>query len=315
MNLKDKNILITGGNSFLGKSLVPLLKEKGARPIAFSSKEYNLTKEGEVKRLFKQYKPDGVIHLAVNCGGFKYKKENPGSMFYNNIMINTLIQEYSRQNNVEKFVGIGTTASYPKNAKPPLKEEDLWEGYPEEFNGSYGLTKRMMLQQSQDYREQYGFNAIHLIPVNLYGPNYSVNSKDIRIIPILIEKFIKAKSEGKEQIELTGTRDAFREFLYVGDCAEAIIKATEFYDKSNPVNIGSGKSIKIGDLAEKVKKATGFNGNIIWKETYSDNQPDKIFDISKAKKEFGFKAKTTLEEGLKKTVDWYLINHKNLQSK
>ncbi|HIH52125.1 MAG TPA: NAD-dependent epimerase/dehydratase family protein [Nanoarchaeota archaeon] len=315
MDLYRKKVLVTGGNSFLGKYLVSKLGEKGARPFIFSSKEYDLRNELNVEKLFSATNPEIVIHLAVDCGGFKYKKENPGSMFYNNVMMNTLIQEYSRKRNVKKFVGIGTAASYPEFVKSPIKEENLWDGAPEEFNFSYGLAKRIMSTQSQEYKKQYGFNAIHLIPVNLYGPNYSNNSKDMRIIPILVEKFIEAKAEGKEQIELFGTKDAFREFLYVGDCAEAIIKATEFYDKSEPINIGSGKNIKIENLAEKVKEATGFKGNIIWKETSSDNQPDKVLEVSKAEKEFGWKAKITLEEGLKKTVEWYLINYKNFRSK
>lgn len=312
MKLNDKSILITGGNSFLGKSLIPMLKEKGAKPIVFSSKEYNLTREEEVKKLFETFNPNVVIHLAVDCGGLKYKKENKGSMFYNNLMMDILVQEYSRRNNVEKFVGIGTCASYPEFVKSPIKEEDLWDGQPEEFNFSYGLAKKMMMVQSKAYREQYNFNAIHLIPVNLYGPNFSLNQKDIRVIPWLIKKFIESKFRNEKNIKLLGTPKAFREFLYVEDCAEAIIKATELYDKPEPINIGSGKSIKMSSLAKKVKEITGFKGDIHWKETYSDNQPDKVLDVLKAEKEFGFKAKTSLEEGLRKTVNWYLNNYKNL---
>jgi GDP-L-fucose synthase len=311
MDLKGKKFLVTGAGSFLGKSLIPMLEKKGAKMTLFSSKEYDLRSEDDVKRLFSYINPEIVIHLAVDCGGFKYKKENPGSMFYNNTMMDALVQEYSRKNNVEKFVGIGTAASYPEFVKSPIKEEDLWENLPEKFNIFYGLSKKMMMVQSQGYRLQYGFNAIHLIPVNLYGPNYTLDSKSIRIIPILIKRMIEAKEQKEKDIELIGTPNAFREFLYVDDCAEAIIKATELYNKSNPINIGSGKSIKMSDLAYKVKGATGFNGKIIWKEKPSDNQPEKILDVSKAEKEFGFKAKTSLEEGLKKTVEWYLNTYGN----
>lgn len=309
MDIYNKKILVSGGNSFLGKSLVPLLKDNGANTLVFSSKEYNLTSENEVKKLFNKHNPDIVVHLAVDCGGFQYKKENPGSMYYNNIMMDTLMQEYSRKNNVNKFVGIGTAASYPEFIESPIKEEDLFNGSPEDFNLSYGLVKRMMIIQSKTYREQYGLNSIHLIPVNLYGPNFSLNSKDARIIPLLIKKFIDAKSKNEKEIILTGTPNAFREFLYVGDCAEAIINATKLYDKPEPVNIGFGKSIKMRNLAEKVKEATGFEGNISWKETSSENQPEKVLDVSKAEKEFDFRAKTSLEEGLKNTVDWYLKSY------
>ena len=312
MDLENKKVLITGGDSFLGKSLLPLLKEKGAKISSLEEGNYDLRKEGEVEKLFTITNPDIVIHLAVDCGGFKYKKENYGSMLYNNIMMNTLVQEYSRKNGIEKFVGIGTCASYPQSSKFSLKEENIWKGLPEEINISYGLVKKMMMIQSQAYREQYGFNAIHLIPANLYGPNYSLDSNNIRIIPILIKKFIEAKLENKKEIELFGTKDASREFLYVEDCAKAIVLATELYNDPLPINIGSGRSIKIWNLAEKIKEIIGFNGNIIWKENYSDNSLEKVLDISRAKKEFGFKSKTSLEEGLKKTIDWHLENYKNL---
>jgi len=312
MELNNKKILITGGNSFLGKSLIPLLKKKGAKPITFSSKEYDLRKEKDVEKLFDLSNPEIVIHLAVDCGGLNYKKNNPGSIFYNNIMMDTLIQEYSRKYGVEKFVGIGSSASYPEFAKSPLKEQDLWEGCPEDFNYSYGLTKRMMLLQSQTYREQYGFSAIHLIPVNLYGPNFSMDSKNIRIIPILLKKFVEAKAENKKEIKIIGTKDASREFLYVEDCANAIILATESYNKSIPINLGYGKDITIEKLAEKVKEVVEYAGKIIWKDESFNKDPTRILDTSQAEKEFGFKAKTHLKEGLKKTLDWYLENYKNI---
>src|SRR3989344_855422 len=262
MQLENKKILITGGNSFLGKSLVPLLKNKGVEPFIFSSKEYNLTKEAQVDKLFQKFKPDAVIHLAVDCGGFNYKKENPGSMFYNNTMMDALVHEYSMKNNVEKLICIGTAASYPEFVKSPMVEESLWNGCPEEFNFSYGLVKRMMIIQSRAYRKQYNLNVINLIPVNLYGPNFSLDKKDIRIIPKLINKMIEAKFNNEKDLNLNGTPNAFREFLYVDDCAEAIIKAMELYNKPEPINIGSGKSVKMSDLAEKIKLSVGFGGDM-----------------------------------------------------
>ena len=309
MDIDGKKVLVTGGNSFLGKSLVPLLEEKGAEPISFSSRDYNLTKEKDVERLFSRFNPAIVIHLAVDCGGFKYKTKNPGSIFYNNILMNSFVQEYSRISEVEKFVGVGSYNAYPESANSPLKEEDLWLGHPNEPNYSYGLVKRIMALQSQLYRQQYGFNALHLMPANLYGPNYTLEPKSIRIIPLLIKKMIEAKNDNKEEIELVGTKDAFREFLYVGDCAEAIILATERYNKTDPVNIGYGKAIRMDDLGEKIKEATSFLGVIKWQESYIDGQPERILDTSRAEIEFGFKAKTSLGEGLKKTVAWYL-SHK-----
>jgi len=315
MDLRGKKVLVTGGNSFLGKSLVPLLRKKEAEIFTFSSMEYDLRKEHEVEKLFLDATPDVVMHLAVDCGGFEYKENNKGKMFYNNIMADTLVQEYSMRNNVEKFVGIGTSASYPEFASSPLNENDLWEGQPEESNHSYGLVKRMMIIQSQAYRDQYGFNSIHLIPVNLYGPNFSTTPKDIRFIPILLRKFVDGKENREREVELSGTRNASREFLYVEDCAEGIIKATELYDKPSPVNLGCGEDIPMGELAEKVKKVVGYAGKIIWRGESSNQTPPRVLDISRAEMEFGFKAKTSLEKGLTKTLEWYLENYEGFKGK
>jgi GDP-L-fucose synthase len=308
MGLKGKKILVTGGNGFLGGFLIPQLKEKGAETITFSSKDYDLRKEKEVEELFIKTNPDIVIHLAVDGGGIGYMREHPGSVYYNNILMNTLVQEYSRKNNAEKFVGIGSVCSYPKFTKAPFKEEDLWKGYPEETNAPYGLAKKMMLVQSQAYREQYKFNALHLLMVNLYGPNDDFNLNSSHVIPALIRKMIEAKKENKKEVEFWGTGEVSREFLYVKDAAKGIVLATEFYNKSDPINLGSEMEIKIKDLVNKVKKIVDFDGNLIWNTKYPDGQPRRYLDVSKADKEFGFKAKTSLDEGLKETIDWYLKN-------
>jgi len=311
MTLENKKVLVTGGNSYLGRFLVEELEKKGAKINISRSRDYDLTTEDAVARLFEDSTPQVVMHLAVDCGGFKYKKENPGSMFFRNIMMNTLVQEYSLRTGVEKFVGIGTSASYPESASAPLKEDDLWEGLPEEFNHSYGLVKRIMGIQSKVYRQQYGLNAIHLLPVNLYGPNSPLDPNSIRIIPIFLRDFIEAKRREEKNIILSGTPNASREFLYVDDCVRAIILATERYDKSNPVNIGSGETATIRDLAEKVKRVVEFKGEIIWDEVHSDEQPGRVVDTSRAEKEFGFKSQISLEEGLKKTRNWYLNRYKS----
>ncbi|MDP3966120.1 MAG: NAD-dependent epimerase/dehydratase family protein [archaeon] len=309
MDLNGKRILVTGANSFLGKSLVPSLKDRDLEVITFGSKEYNLKKEEEVKSLFENVRPEVVIHMAVDNGGIEYTKNNCGSIFYNNLIMNTLVQEYSKSCGVEKFIGIGTAASYPKDAKSPLKEDYLWNGLPDEIHSSIGVSKRIMLFQSKIYREQYGFNSINLLLPNLYGPDYSMDAKSMRIIPLLIKKIFEGKKEGKNEIMLSGTPDSFMEFLYVEDCSEAVIKATELYGKSDPVNIGSGKDAKIRNLAEKVKEVVGFHGEIIWKSpNYVDERPRRVMDVSKAEKEFGFKAMTSLDEGLRKTVEWYSKN-------
>jgi len=311
MELNNKRILVTGGKGFLGQVLVPLLEKEGAKLFTFSSKEYDLRKEQDVKKLLEDSNPEIVIHLAVDGGGIGYMKEHPGSVYYNNVMMNTLIQEQSRLKGVQKFVGIGTVCSYPKFTPVPFKEKDLWNGYPEETNAPYGLSKKMMMVQSQGYREQYGFNAIHLLPVNLYGPNDDFDLNNSHVVPALIRKMVHAKKERKPAIELWGTGNASREFLYVEDCARAILMATKNYDKSEPINIGAGYETTIKNLAETVKKLVGFDGKIIWDITKPDGQPRRCLDTSKAERKFGFKAETSLEEGLKKTLDWYASYHNN----
>jgi len=304
---KDKKVLVTGGGGFLGSFLIPKLEERRAKVFVFGRKEYDLTKESDVSRLFEDVKPEIVIHLAVDGGGIGYMKNHPGSVFDNNILMNTLVQKYAREKGVQKFVGIGTVCSYPKFTPIPFKEENLWEGYPEETNAPYGLAKKMMLVQSQGYREQYGFNAIHLLLINLYGPRDDFHPENSHVIPALIKKFC----DDKPMIEIWGSGKASREFLYAEDAAEAIILSAEKYNKSEPVNIGSGEEISIAELVKKIVVLTNFKGEIKWDMAKPDGQLRRCLDTSKAEKEFGFKAKTNLDEGLRSTIDWYKEDRKS----
>jgi len=301
----DKKVLVTGGNGFLGKHLVPKIKDLGAEVFTFSRQEYDLRKESEAKQLFEKFMPQVVIHLAVNGGGIGYMREHPGSVFYDNMMMNLLVVEMSRVYKVEKFVGVGTVCSYPKYTPVPFREDDLWNGYPEETNAPYGLAKKMMLVQTQSYNQEFGFNGIHLLLVNMYGPYDDFNFNTSHVIPALIRKCVEAIKEKKEEIVVWGTGKASREFLYVEDAAEAVVLATEKYNKPATVNIGAGFEITIKDLVDLIVKLTGFKGKVIWDTTKPDGQPRRCLDTSKAEKEFGFKAKTTFEEGLKKTIEWY----------
>lgn len=308
----DKRVVITGGAGFLGSYVVEKLQERGCKNIFVPrSKDYDLTKEKSIIDLLNDTNPNMIIHLAAVVGGIGANRENPGSFFYKNLMMGVQLIEQARLHDVDKFVAIGTICAYPKYTPVPFKEEDLWNGYPEETNAPYGLAKKMMLVQSQAYRQQYGFNSIYLLPVNLYGPRDNFDPKTSHVIPALIKKCIDAVNEGKDEIVVWGTGSATREFLYVEDCAEAIVLAAEKYNSSDPVNIGSGFEISIKDLVNLISELTGFKGKIVWDVTKPDGQPRRLLDISKAEKYFGFKAKTDFREGLKKTIEWYRESIKN----
>ena len=304
----NKRVIVTGGSGFLGSYLVEKLRKSGCQNIFVPrSRDYNLVEMEAVKRVYKDSRPDIVIHLAARVGGIGANRTNPGKFFYDNIMIGIQMMEIGRQFGIEKFVALGTICCYPKFTPVPFKEEDLWNGYPEETNAPYGLTKKMLLVQSQAYRQQYGFNSIFVMPVNLYGPGDNFDPKSSHVIPALIKKFIDPQPHPYPHPAITvwGTGKPTREFLYVEDAAEAILLASEHYNKSEPVNIGAGFEISIKDLVKLIVRLTGFKGSIFWDKTKPNGQPRRCLDTTKAEEEFGFKAKTRFEEGLKNTIEWY----------
>jgi GDP-L-fucose synthase len=300
IDLKDKKILLTGGGGFLGQYVFQKLIERGAKKeniILPRSAKFDLRNESVCDEVTKGV--DIVIHLAATVGGIGFNKDNPAVVFYDNAAMALNLIHSSYKNKVKKFVGIGSVCSYPKITPQPFKEESLWDGYPEELNAPYGIAKKLMLVQSQAYREQYGFNAIHLVLINLYGPKDDFDPKSSHAIPALIRKVSEAQASGKDSIEVWGTGKATREFLYAEDAAEAIVTATMSYDKPEPVNIGSGREISIKDLAETICQLMKFKGKLIWNTEKPDGQPSRQLDVSRAEKEFGFKAKWSFEEGLK----------------
>jgi GDP-L-fucose synthase len=310
---KDKKVLVTGGAGFLGTYVVEKLQQKKAKVFIPKIEDYDLRKIENIKKMFDDFLPEIVIHLAAVVGGIGANRENPGKFFYDNLIMGIQLMEEARIRRVSKFVNIGTICSYPKFTPVPFKEEDLWNGYPEETNAPYGLAKKMLIVQSQAYRKQYGFNSINLLQVNLYGPRDNFDPQTSHVIPALIKKCFDAQKSPTNSpftnhhspITVWGTGKPTREFLYVEDAAEGILLAAERYNKSDPVNLGAGFEISIKDLVELIAKLTGFKGKIIWDRTKPDGQPRRTLDVSKAEKEFGFRAKVTLEEGLKKTIEWY----------
>lgn len=307
MDLQKSKILITGGTGFLGRHVVAALKKRGVEDeniYSPLSSEFDLRQIDACRSVVKGV--DLVIHLAGKVGGIGFNQQFPAELFYDNAMMGLQMMEESRKANVAKFVAIGTVCSYPKFTPVPFKEEDIWNGYPEETNAPYGLAKKMMLVQSQAYRQQYGFNSIFLIPVNLYGPNDNFDEKSSHVIPSLIKKFYEAKKSGEKDVIVWGSGDVTREFLFVEDAANGIVQAAENYDSSDPVNIGSSNEIKISDLAKLISKIIGFEGNIRFDHLKPDGQPKRKLDVSKALEKFDFHSTTVFEEGLRKTVDWYI---------
>ena len=304
--MKHKRITITGGRGFLGKHLIRAFEARGYDHILVADlPDYNLIRLEDIRRLYDEQRPDVVIHLAAKVGGIGFNQENPGSLFYENIMMGVQLLHEAYLRKIKKFVALGTICAYPKFTPVPFKEDDLWNGYPEETNAPYGLAKKMMLVQSQSYRQQYGFNSIFLLPVNLYGPGDNFNPHSSHVIPALIKKCVDAMRQGDEEIVVWGTGAATREFFYVEDAAEAIILATEKYNKSDPVNIGAGFEISILDLVTLIVELTGFKGRIVWDTTRPDGQPRRMLDTTRAFQEFGFRERTNFRTGLTKTIAWY----------
>jgi len=304
---REKRIMVTGGAGFLGSHVVKRLEEAGCREVIVPrSKQYDLRNQEVASNLIAETKPDLVLHLAASVGGIGANRLNPGAYFYDNLSMGLHLMEAARRGNVEKFIACGTICSYPKFAEVPFVEEDLWNGYPEETNAPYGLAKKMLLVQSQAYRQQYGFNSIFLLPVNLYGPRDNFDLENSHVIPALIRKCLEAKEQNKDHIVVWGTGKATREFLFVEDAAEAILLAAEHFDGDQPVNIGTGEEISIQELTELIVKKTGFDGKIHFDPEMPDGQPRRCLDVQKAKTYFGFEAKVSLEEGVGKTIEWYL---------
>jgi GDP-L-fucose synthase len=308
LDLTGLKIAVTGGAGFLGSAVLARLRARGCseeRLVVVRQGEFDLTREADVERLYALHRPELVIHLAAVVGGIGANRANPGTFYYQNLMMGTMLMEHARLAGVRKFVAIGTICAYPKFTPVPFREEDLWIGYPEETNAPYGLAKKMLLVQAQAYRQQWGFDAIYLLPVNLYGPGDNFDPRSSHVIPALLRKFLEAIEQGRDVVEVWGTGQATREFLYVDDAAEGIVRASEHYDGAEPVNLGAGFEISIHDLAELIARLTGFSGRLVWNTAFPDGQPRRCLDTRRAEQFFGFRARTTFEEGLRRTVDWY----------
>jgi GDP-L-fucose synthase len=304
-----RRFLVTGGAGFLGGEVVRKLEESGAGEITIPrSSDYDLIRLEDIIRLMNDTKPDVIIHLAAVVGGIGANREHPGEYFYKNLLMGVQLIEQARLNNIEKFVAIGTICSYPKHTPVPFKEEDIWKGYPEETNAPYGLAKKMMQVQSMAYRDQYGFNSINLLPVNLYGPGDNFDPESSHVIPALIKKCIDAKENSEDEIIVWGTGKATREFLFVEDAARGILLATEKYNNSEPVNLGAGFEISIKNLLGLIVSLTGFEGSVVWDTEKPDGQPRRKLDTTRAKEYFGFEARVDFKEGLRRTIEWYITH-------
>jgi GDP-L-fucose synthase len=299
--------LVTGGGGFLGRRTVERLRSLGCPSIAAPRRsDYDLRDPGDVVRVYRDVRPTIVLHLAANVGGIGANRERPGDFFYDNLMMGVQLLDQARRFDVPKFVAVGTVCAYPKFAPVPFREEDLWQGYPEETNAAYGLAKKMLLVQSQAYRQQYGYNSIFLLPVNLYGPGDNFDPRTSHVIPALVRKCVEAVERGEGEIEVWGDGTPTREFLYVDDAVEGILLAAEHYNSSDPVNLGSGDEIAIADLARLIAAHAGFRGRIVFDASKPNGQPRRRLDVTKARELFGFRATTTFETGLQRTVEWYV---------
>jgi len=306
---EHERVVVTGGAGFLGSAVVDKLRLRGYENIFVPrSRDYDLREEAMIVRLYKDTQPQIIVHLAAVVGGIGANRANPGRFFYDNAVMGIQLMEYARRFGIDKFVAVGTICAYPKFAPVPFKEEELWNGYPEETNAPYGLAKKMMLVQAQAYRAQYGFNAIYLLPVNLYGPRDNFDLETSHVIPALIRKCVEAKENKDEQIVLWGDGSPTREFLYVEDAAEGIVLATERYNGSEPVNLGTGEEISILSLAQMIAAEVGFSGSIVWDTTKPNGQPRRCLDVSRAQRYFGFRAQYGLREGIAKTLAWFLAH-------
>jgi GDP-L-fucose synthase len=302
-------ILVTGGAGFLGSFVIEKLRARGYEDIVVPRrKEYDLTRESDVERLYADFRPDVVMHLAAEVGGIGANRDNPGRYFFANAAMGLHLIENARKSGLKKFVQVGTICAYPKFTPVPFKEEELWNGYPEETNAPYGVAKKALLVMCQGYRQQYGLNAIYLLPVNLFGPRDNFDLHTSHVIPALIRKCVEARLRGDSSIPAWGTGKASREFLYVEDCAEGLVASMERYNSPEPMNLGSGREISIKDLTELVARVSGFTGKIIWDPTKPDGQPRRCLDVTQAQRELGFTSATSLEDGLAKTVRWYEQN-------